>query len=885
MIGQTLSHYQILEKLGEGGMGLVYKAHDLRLNRIVALKFLPHGDEASSERLLRFRTEAHAISTLNHFHIATIHDIEETDGQCFLVLEYMPGGTLRDKLLEKKGKGECFSFETVLDYACQIAEGLSHAHKQGIIHRDVKSDNVMLTSEGSLKITDFGLAKLEGGPRITKTGMTPGTISYMAPELHRGQAADLRSDIFSFGVVLYELLTGGLPFRGEGAPAIMHAILHSEPPPISLVRPEIPQALIDIVGKALQKDPGRRYQNLSDTLADLRRVASRYLVAQEDLSTISQVQIKSPLRKSSRQSAKALMMSLPVWLRVASGLALFFILLLSGWATLSLNLTQWVGWLWKKPPILLAIYPFENKTGIPEKDYSCAGLTSTLRFKLSEFQRVYPRLVIIPEIYLKDISQKDAHPLAGADFLLNGEVHSLDPDIQMTFRLIDARTKREVYSERIVTSSLGEVGLQAGLVRKILESMKFQFNPDAMLVAAAGSTKSLAPYKLYWQGIGYLNNKDIAGNLAKAIALFEMAIDSDSRFPLALVGKGEALFYKYYMEGRTDPGLIREARTFCEQALQIDRKLVRGHIVLGLIYNWTGRYDLAEMALEQAVQLDPRNSEANRNLAGLYQVIGKDKEAEATFRKAIELAPRAWTSYPDYAYYLYRRGRYREAQVQYEKVLSLVPDNLLALSDLAAMHAVLGEAETAREMYEKLVQVSPDPIFMSNLAQTLLYLGQYDRAIQFAEKAASLGSYDPEILGTLGDIYRWSPGYSAKAVAVFEKAILLTEKRLLVNPKEVEDCSNLAVYLAKTGRKERAIVEIQKAVQLDPLDVRSRGREAVVYEVCGQRAEALKALKEAIMLGFTIPEIKFEPEFRQLIKDARFSEIEKIEKSKPSSGR
>lgn len=810
MIGRTISHYEILECLGEGGMGVVYKARDLRLNRFVALKFLRHGDEARWERLVRFRTEALAISALNHSHIATIYDIEETEGERFLVLEYMPGGTLRQKILARKKNGEVLSLENVLDYACQIVEGLAHAHRHGIIHRDIKSDNVMLSSEDSLKITDFGLAKLEGVPKITKTGMTPGTISYIAPELLRGQRADFRSDIFSFGVVLYELLTGCLPFQAEDTPALMYAILHNEPPPISLVRPEIPRSLNDVVVKALEKEPDRRYQNLSGMLSDLRRLASSCRIPPEDLSTVSELETKSPHRKSRLQSAKAIMSNMPVWVRAVTGLALCFVLLLSGWGKLSLKMTQWVKSLWNEPPILLAVYPFDNKSGVPEKDYACAGLTSTLRFKLSEFQKVYPRMVIIPEIYSKDVAPKDANQLLGADFLLNGEVYSFDPDVQVAFRLINAKTRQEVYSERIVATSVGEVNLQTTLLRRIVESMDFRFNSEASLVAAAGSSKSLAPYKLYLQGMGYLNNKDIAGNLAKAIALFEMAIDNDRHFSLALVAKGEALFYKYYMEGRTDPGLIKQARMFCEQALQVDRNLVRGHTVLGLIYTWTGRYELAEIELEQAIQLDPRNSEAYRYRAELCQAMNKEKEAEATFRKAIELAPEAWFGYRDFAYYLYRRGRYKEAQEQYEKVFRMVPDNLQALSDSASMSLFMGDVEEAARVYERLVKISPYPIFMSNLAQASLYLGRYDRAIQLAENAAELWPNDPEILGTLGDVYRWSPGYSAKALLIYEKAILLTEKRLLANPKEVEDLADLAVYLVKAGRRRKLLLKFRR---------------------------------------------------------------------------
>lgn len=267
MIGQTISHYKILEKLGEGGMGVVYKAQDTKLDRYVALKFLPSPVTTNSEETTRFLHEAHALSSLNHPHIATIHDVEDAGEQKFIVLEYLEGGTLKQKVKHKQ-----LPLREILDYAIQIAEGLAYAHMKEIVHRDIKTDNIMISSEGQLKITDFGLAKLRGATKLTKTGSAVGTAAYMSPEQALGEVIDQRSDIFSFGLVLYELITGELPFRGEHEAALMYEIVHTAAKPLKGLRSDVPDELQWVVDKALAKDASDRYQRVDDMLVDLKRL-------------------------------------------------------------------------------------------------------------------------------------------------------------------------------------------------------------------------------------------------------------------------------------------------------------------------------------------------------------------------------------------------------------------------------------------------------------------------------------------------------------------------------------------------------------------------------------------------------------------------------------
>src|SRR6267378_2741225 len=272
MIGQTISHYKILEKLGEGGMGVVYKADDLKLKRTVALKFLPHHLTANSTEQARFLQEAQAASGLNHPHVCTIYDIAEEGGQQFIVMEYVDGETLRQRIASLASQGNPpMDLKDAVNYAVQIGEALQEAHGKGIVHRDIKSDNIMVNSRNQVKVMDFGLAKLKGSLKLTRTSSTVGTLAYMAPEQIQGGEVDARSDIFSFGIVLYEMLTGRTPFSGEHEAAIMYSILNEEPDSLIKFNPEISPELDRIVKRALEKDPEDRYQHVDDMVSELRR--------------------------------------------------------------------------------------------------------------------------------------------------------------------------------------------------------------------------------------------------------------------------------------------------------------------------------------------------------------------------------------------------------------------------------------------------------------------------------------------------------------------------------------------------------------------------------------------------------------------------------------
>src|ERR1051326_4337579 len=355
MIGTKIAHYEISDKLGEGGMGVVYKATDLKLNRLVAIKFLPEDLSQSPDAELRFQQEAEAISALNHPNIATIYALDESDGKKFLVLEYIPGGTLRSLIRDLHSSGEEISIRELKEYGAQIAEGLAHAHSHGIIHRDIKTENIMLSGAGKIKITDFGLAKLPGRIHLTRTGSTLGTAAYMSPEQIRGEDVDQNCDIFSFGVVLYELTTGSLPFRGDHIAALSYSIVNEPPVPLASLRKDVPESLERVIMKCLEKEKDKRYPDAGRIVNELRESLS----AQGGRERLP---VKRPK---------------PIWI---AAVAFFMVLAI----TLAYFLYQSRTALVERRS--LAVLPFKNVSKDIENEYFSYGITEDIITRLSKIE-------------------------------------------------------------------------------------------------------------------------------------------------------------------------------------------------------------------------------------------------------------------------------------------------------------------------------------------------------------------------------------------------------------------------------------------------------------------------------------------------------------------
>lgn len=609
MIGQTISHYRILEKLGEGGMGVVYKAHDITLDRDVALKFLPANLDAAPDEVARFEQEARAISALNHPNIAIIHDVGEWNGQRFLVLEYIAGGTLKSKLKRLKSEDKQFTVAEIFDYGIQMAEGLSHAHRHGIVHRDVKSENVMLTEEGTVKLTDFGLAKLRGNVQITKAGSTLGTAAYMSPEQIRGEDIDHRSDIFSLGIVLYELATAHLPFLGEFEAALSYSILNEQPASVASVRPDAPKELERIISRCLEKDRAKRYQNADEIVTDLKK-------AQLELTGGTKAIVKRFRLPYAIAAALVLALIVAVWL-----------FLPSSHPTGSNSKT-------------IAVLPFANMNGNFEEEFFSDGITDDILTQLAKIAdlNVISRTSVMQYKGTKKTIREIGKEL-NAGVVLEGSVRRAGDQIRIIAQLIDAENDRHLWAETYDREYKQVLAIQSEIARNISTALHAQLSPKEIAKLKAPLEANTAAYSLFLQGRYFVNRRD-AANTAKGIAFYQraLAIDSTDARLWAALSEAYVQVANTISEDNTD--LLAKAREAALRAIALDDNSAEGHRVLALIlttndWNWQE----ADREFKRALAIEPGNAHIITQMSLLSAALGKFDESIALSQKAIALDP------------------------------------------------------------------------------------------------------------------------------------------------------------------------------------------------------------------------------------------------------
>jgi serine/threonine protein kinase len=668
MINQTMSHYKILEKLGEGGMGIVYKAHDTKLDRDVALKFLPASVVSSPEDVARFEQEARAISALNHPNIATIFDIDEADGKKFLVLEYIAGGTLKSKLKKLKSEDKEFTIAEVIDDGIQIADGLAHAHRQQIVHRDIKSDNVMLTGEGKVKITDFGLAKLRGTTQLTKTGSTIGTLAYMAPEQLRGEDIDHRADLFSLGVVLYEMTTLRLPFRGEHEAALTYSIANEEPAPVKSLRQNIPPALEQVIAKCLHKDRTQRYQKADEIVADLRALQS------ETTGTVKTVIVKERSKLPWILAAAAVLV-------IAAGLYLF----MPGAHPTGANSKT------------IAVLPFANMSSDQKEDeYFSDGINEDILTQLAKIAdlKVISRTSVIQYKGTKKTIREIGKEL-NAGVVLEGSVRRAGNQVRITAQLIDANTDEHLWADNYDREFKEVFTIQSEIAQKIASSLQAKLTTAEQARIANPATTKPEAYNAFLLGKSFFNMRG-KENLEKAIHYFEQALSIDPGYApawadLAMVHASQADI-GYIL---TDEG-YRKARQEAEKALQLDPNLATAHSRMGLIqtnYDWD--WSAADASFKRALELEPGNLSAIVNYSNLASTLGRFDEAMRLTRRAIELDPVRAVFYSNLGIYAFYAGQLDESEAAYKKSIEWNPKYSLVHFNLGLVYLEKGKPDSA----------------------------------------------------------------------------------------------------------------------------------------------------------------------------------------------
>ena len=739
MIGKTVSHYRILEKLGEGGMGVVYRAEDLTLGRTIALKFLPPELTRDAAAKERFKHEARAASALDHPNICTIHEINETDdGQMFIAMACYKGETLKKKI--ERGP---MDLNQAIRIAIEVGEGLAKAHSLGIVHRDIKPANVMITDDNVAKILDFGLAMLAGQVRLTKTSSTLGTVAYMSSEQVGSREIDHRTDIWSLGVVFYEMIAGQLPFRGEHEQAMMYSILNEEPAQLVSLRSELPKEVLPILEKALAKEPGRRYQHMSEMLADLKSCEKKL----EAVKVAPEVTKHRRLRKF-----------LPYLLAGCGALVALVIFGRIHFFTPR-----------ERPITSLAVLPFRNLSADPEQEYFSDGMTEAIIKELSQIRAL--RVISRTSVMRYRKSEKTVPEIArelGVDAVVEGSVLRADHDVRITAQLIAAHPEKHLWADDFTRTLENVLLLQSEVAQAIAREIKVAVTPVERERMARARVVDPEAHEAYLKG-KYFLGKSTPRDWNRSIEYFQQAIDKDTTYALAYAGMAEAYDnlgsmgtlpprearpkVKGYTEKALtlDPTLaegilliadvkfgydwdVKGAEEYYKRALELDPNLALAHYWYGFYLTSQGRFDEGIAAIKRATHLDPLSPGMPGMVAFAYGLAGEYDSASVYLQRTAEIDSSDASIYWTKSSLHLRQGKYAEAIEDAKKGASrgITP----CLGDLAMAYALSGQTGKARESLSKLFESIGDGYYSpTSIAAIYCALGDRERVFEYLEKA------------------------------------------------------------------------------------------------------------------------------------------------------
>jgi tetratricopeptide (TPR) repeat protein/TolB-like protein/predicted Ser/Thr protein kinase len=849
--------YRIESLLGRGGMGLVFKARDRELDRIVALKLLRPELTANPQAMGRFKQELLLASRISHRHVLRIHDLGDADGVKFISMAYVEGEDL-SHLLKKQGR---LALEQILNLARQLIGALDAAHSEGIVHRDLKPQNVLIDRQGHAYVSDFGLAKsLESASAMmTHTGDILGTPRYMSPEQVRGEPADHRSDLYALGLMLYEMATGDIPFKGESASQTMIQRLTQKPQNPKLLNPELPDYLAWIILKCLEQDPALRYQSAREILHDL----DQETVARSRRSRAVHISVPLPQSRRSQRAAAALLL---VVIGVVAGLLIF-----KGARRQARTPSEGVVGV---PSLaagkFLAVLPFRVLGDQAKLGYVAEGLNESLAAKLFNLKDLH---VASPDAVQREAKQGSLSKVArelGVNLAVDGTLQGAGEKIAIVVHLEDLTRGRLLWAQEFTGVPADLLTLEDQISSRLVDALQLHPGGEEMARAVLHPTENVAAYDLYLKAGQMMRGLPDAKVTQDAIEMYQGALKQDPGFALAFAGLADASLQMY--NEKKDRFWVEKALQAAQQARELNSGQAQVYMALGNVYSATGKHAEAVEMLKRALALMPNSDEGFRNLGKAYEANGKTALAIEAFKKAAQIDPYYWVNADELGKVYDISGDYDKALSEFQRVIQLEPDNAAGYENVGLIYMQEGDYSRSVPALENALRLSPTFSHYSNLGVAYFYVKRYNDAARTLEKAVEMSPNQEAVVGNLAQAYLFA-GQNRKAQESFNTAIALAYKQLQVNPRDADTMADLAIYYASEGQPEQATRFIRNARSMDAGNPQYLYDEAVVRALAGKSDQAFQSLRDAFRKGFPPGQAASDPELAALQTQPQFAQL------------